>query len=220
MPGPTFCPVFGSKRDRTGQSSSSGCPTDRIVLDNWRENADRVANVAEETAQKPVSSSITLFPLVSTAVQDYTGSVVRQLRSGSSVVSGCLDQMVTTLFSRRPFSYQASSRSPGQSETARRKLGLMLVWHLDRSGPTRRKRNYSLVDGWRGAYRPVSTRLLSNRACGFPAHGLPMVFTCSACADSGTVRCREVGTGHDPKTIAASIRSSGRPADSCLCASP
>ncbi len=38
------------------------------------------------------------------------------------------------------------------------------------------------IGRWAARYRywrPVSTRLLSNRTCGFPAYGLPVVFSCS-----------------------------------------
>lgn len=37
------------------------------------------------------------------------------------------------------------------------------------------------IGRWVARYRqrPVSTRLLSNRTCGFPAYGLPRVFSCS-----------------------------------------
>jgi hypothetical protein len=54
---------------------------------------------------------------------------------------------------------------------------------------------------------------LSIRACGFPAHGLPMIFLMVTTRIPGSERCRASGRDHGPRTTHASRPPTGRGGD-------
>jgi glutamate:GABA antiporter len=73
----------------------------------------------------------------------------------------------------------------------------------------------------RGAVEARFPVPLSIRACGFPAHGLPMIFLMVTTLPPGSGWCRAGGRGHAPQTTRASRRPSARGAgcDHNACAS-
>ena len=68
---------------------------------------------------------------------------------------------------------------------------------------------------WMGAPVPLTRsgfpHLLSNRACGFPAHGLPVLILDAACTASGIGLFHAIGAAPWLRTAHASSRSADRP---------
>ena len=87
------------------------------------------------------------------------------------------------------------------------------VTHVALICPTLAATTITVIGSQRRGARAWRVRFLiplSIRACGFPAHGLPMIFLMVTTRIPGSGRCRASGRGRGPRRTHASRSTSGQ----------